>query len=84
MGKDHWLKAKVLIYLISKGRHPRNLMCLRNRFLRKEAPRLHGILQVEGIGVSSSPDKVREGENSLVKRVSHIALSPKAIPSRWT
>lgn len=69
VGKGHWLKAKVLRCLISKGRHPRNLMCLRNRFLRKEAPRLHGIPQVEGVGVLGSLDKVREGEAKLVRGV---------------
>lgn len=53
-----------------------NSRCLLDIFLseKKEtkpviSPRLHGIPQVEGVGVLGSLDKVREGEAKLVRGV---------------
>jgi hypothetical protein len=43
--------------------------------------RLHDILQVRGF---EFPYKVREGEDLLLKGVSHIAPSPETIYSWWT
>jgi hypothetical protein len=82
MGKDHWLKAKVLIYLISKGRHFRSLSCLLNRFLPRERKlnlQSHqGIPQAEDIGVLNSPDKVIHRRSPL--GVHHFAPS-SGVPS---
>lgn len=80
MGKGHWLKDKVLRYLISMERHSMDLRYLLNgrggggeRRLNSEANQGYvcNIPQGEG-GVS---DKLREGESLLVKGVPHFVLS---------
>jgi hypothetical protein len=60
-------------------RHSRNLRCLLDRFLTgpepEISPSLHDILQVEGIEVSGSSDKIRKREALLVKEIPHFIQS---------
>jgi hypothetical protein len=81
VGKGHWLKAKVLRYFISTGRHSRESQVLAERVLigRKEAepvtsPRLHDILQVEEYGFELASQGQRR-KVLLVKGVPHFLRS---------